>query len=283
MKKLVSLGLIAGALFAKEVTTIVPYYAVLDYGNKSSKDNGNIKGIYFSNGTLNYLFEFAYSKTDIKYKNSATPNLIQDEITAIYSNYFVNKSFKIGIHSNSTTDTDLQNGNTLIFGASGWKWLGYYSKLTFGADFYTSYYANGKDLKYKTAKVRVNQISPFISYYKAYKSFLNTITFKLNYEKISAYDESLTSYELKDNFAKGKFYAEAEIFTGKMRTGIKDNGFTVYNSKDKYKNSYKIKAGYYLKSNLKADISYTYNKFDEFGNQKDTTNSVIVATVSYSF
>ena len=76
-KVLVSLVLISNIAYA-EVSTILPYSAILDYSEKSSKNSGSINGVYFSTGNLSYLTEVSYSHTNIKYKQSTT-SLKQDE------------------------------------------------------------------------------------------------------------------------------------------------------------------------------------------------------------
>lgn len=282
--KMLSVGFLIGSSLQAEVVTVAPYSGVLSYDNNSSKNSGTINGFYASSGTLNYLMEFSYAATDIKYKY-ATTNLTQDEFTFVYNRYWKSHALKVGIHTNSTTDKSLQNGITLILGGSKWKWYGY-SKLTYGLDYYTTEYANGQDLEDNNVSVRVNQLSPYISYYKPFS--LNTKTFtslKINLENINAYtsDKSYRSYELKNTIYYKKAYLELGVFGGKFRTGIKDNGMTVYNSKDIIKKSLSAKIGYYINTKLNTSLAYSSSTYDEYEHNSENTNTAVVISASYRF
>ena len=304
MKNKIILYILICATFAQaEVTTILPFKASLKYGDKSTKEKGIINGFYISNGTLNYLTEFAYSHTDIEHKNTATNNLVQDEVTMVYTKFNPNYSLKIGLHTNSTTDVDLQNGNTLILGTTIWKWFGY-DKLTFGLDYYTTYYVNGKDLNGTATPIRVHQVSPSLTYFKNIGTFNNTLSIKGNFTKVEGYIidkttetttnetkedefEALNSVEVKNTFAYKSLYLELGYFSGKLRTGIRDAGMTVYNSKDIIKQSASAKIGFNIAGTLNTSVGYTATTFDEYGgildNTKDVTNKAMVATISYSY
>jgi len=285
MKKIVLLSIVLISSLLAEVTTIVPYSVYLDYGSKSAKDSGTINGVYFSTGDLNYLTEISYSSTNISYRNSNISDLVQNEATFIYHKYTKKYATKIGFHANSTTDTDLQNGLTMIVGISSWKYYGYYKKLSYGVDYYNSYYANGQDLDQNATKVTVNQITPYVSYYQPLKTVSNKISLKANFQSIDAYsgDTSYTSFELKDRVFMKKSYFEIKYIFGKSRTGISDGGMTVYNSKDLMTNTLSLKMGYYLNKKITLSGSLTKNRFDEFGGNNNVTNQIIVGTLSYKF
>ena len=281
--KILIVGLLSATIVNAEVNTILPYSAYLDYDSKSSKKSGNINGFYFSRGDLSYLTEINYAHTDIKYKQQSE-HLKQDELTFVYNKYKLKYAVKAGIHINSTSDKDLQNGNTVILGLNSWKYIGY-NKLSYGFDFYSSIYKNGKDLNNNSATVRVDQITPFISYFKYYTNFSNFISLKGNFEQIGAYsnEKTYSSYELKDTIYYKQTYFELGYFSGTMRTGIKDNGMTVYNSRDKITQIINTKVGYYINKNLNTSLSYSTSKFDEFNGQKDTKSNAVIATISYTF
>jgi len=267
-----------------EVVTVVPYSGVLGFDNNSSKNSGSINGFYASSGTLSYLLEFSYTYTDIKYKSS-TDNLTQNEYTFIYNRYWNDHAVKVGIHTNSTTDKSLKNGTTLIIGTSKWKWFGY-SKLTYGLDYYNTSYVNGEDLADNNHSVIVDQISPYISYYKPFSlSTKNLISLKINIENINAYSEQkdYISYELKDTLYYKKAYLEIAYIGGELRTGIKDGGMTVYNSKDLITNAISAKLGFYINSKLNTSLSYTSTTYDEYNNIDNINSSALVMTASYTF
>ena len=136
--------------------------------------SGMVNGFYLSSGTLKYLTEFSYTRTNIEYTSGSIDDLSQDEITFIHHRYFLNKSFKYGIHTNSTSYVDLQNGNTLILGGSYWKFFGY-DKLTLGKDFYYSIY--GINLPKQLVNIAENKpITPQLDY-EASKLFIRFTDF----------------------------------------------------------------------------------------------------------
>jgi hypothetical protein len=281
--KFILLVLISVLSLHAEVVSIVPYSGVLNYDSNSIKSSGTINGVYVNSGTLSYLTEFSYTSTDVKYKQS-TDNLVQDEFTFIYNRYFKTHALKIGLHTNSTTDTTLENGSTFILGMKKWKWYGY-SKFTYGLDYYSTFYGNGENLDGNKTKVTVTQFTPYFSYYKPYRKFTSLISGKVNFETINAYtnDTSYTSYELKDKFFYKKGYLELGYFGGKLRTGIKDGGMTVYNSKDIITQALSAKVGYYINTKLNTSLSYTSSTYDEYKNADDLTSSAIVMTLSYTY
>ena len=281
--KIIFLVILSVISLNAEVVTVVPYSGILDYDSNSIKSSGTINGVYVSSGTLSYLTEFSYTSTDVKYKQS-TDDLKQNEFTFVYNRYFKTHSFKVGIHSNSTTDDTLQNGSTLILGMQKWKYKGY-SKFTYGLDYYNSFYGNGQDLNDNNATVTVIQFTPYFSYYKPYRRFSSLISGKVNFETINAYkdDSTYTSYELKDKFFYKKGYLELGYFGGRLRTGIKDGGMTVYNSKDIITQILSVKAGYYINRRLNTSLSYSLSNYDEYNNADDLSNSVLVMTLSYTF
>jgi len=168
-KKRILVGglLVSTSLIAKDVTTILPYYATMNYDNStahSDKDNGTISGIYVSRGNLNYLLEVDYAKTDIKYKSSTgNSNLKQDGTTLIYSKYYPKYMLKGGIHHISTTDTDLGDGDTIIFSIGGYKWKGY-DKYSYGLENYYTKFKDGHDENSIAKAINIIQLSPYYSF-----------------------------------------------------------------------------------------------------------------------
>lgn len=292
MKKLIlSISVLTSALLA-DVSTVLPYAGSINYGsnnNKSVKDKANLYGFHYSIGNLSYLLDFDYSHIKTKYKNSATPDLKQDDVVLTYSKFYPTFMYKLGLHTINTTDKQLDNGWTIITGIGGYKFYGY-NKLTYGIDGYYSSYKDGHDENYVAKKVKISQVTPYISYYKALSLNLgNTVTAKLNYQHSSNFvKKSYTSYEFSDTIFYKKTFTTFKFYGGKMRTGIKDGGFVVYNTLDLMKNGYGVKFGYHLSKKTTLSISYdsnTYREFDQSGTTitDDNTNSVIVASIGHTF
>jgi hypothetical protein len=287
MRKIVIGSMIIGSLFAKDVTTVMPYYGILDYddnSNKTAKKDGDVAGAYFSIGNLGYLAEFDYSKTTIKYKDSNIKDLEQDEFVLTYSKYYPKYMFKIGLHNIDTTDTDLGNGNTLIFAIGGYKWKGY-DKYSYGLETFYSMYPDGYDEKYTQKDINIIQLTPYFGFSKAINiNTRNNIDFKINYIQADDYKtKDYTSYEVSNTLFYKKFFTTIKAYGGEMKTGVKSGGSVVYNSKDLLKSGYGINMGYYIKPNFKATVGYSINNYTEYGKTEDTTNSLLITTLNYSF
>jgi len=278
MKKIVVAGMfVLGTSLFAEVTTVATNIAFLNYTD-AKKSSATLFSTYFNTGTLSYLTEFSYVRTDITYNNSTTA-LSQDEFTFIYKRYFEDYSYKFGLHMNSTTDRDLENGTTTILGIGAWNYFGY-SKLSYGLDYYYSTYANATDLSFQKNSIIVNELSGYMSYYTPFQSFSNLFAIKINYESIEVYEESYTSFELSNKFYIGDAEIALKGFFGKMQTGIREGGMVVYNSKDVLKSSLSINFGYHLDESFMLDISYTQIQSDEYLSNEIIT-SVIAVGASY--
>ena len=75
---------------------------------------------------------------------------------------------------------------------------------------------------------------------------------------------------------------------GDMKSGVRDNGFSVYNTKDLYHRSYQAKLGYYFTPKLNISINYTANDYEEYNAATlqllpEGRNSIVYAAVSYTF
>jgi len=274
MKKLIVVGLIlfVTSLYA-EVVTVAANVTFLNYTD-AKKSSATTSEFYINSGTLSYLTEFDYSRTDMTYNNSVK-TLSQDEFTFVYSRYFLGYSYKFGLHMNSTTDTDLENGTTTIVGINGWKYFGY-SKLIYGLDYYYSTYANGTDLNLQKKSIIVNELSGYCSYYAPFTNVSNLVLARVNYENIEAYEESYTSFEFVDTL----YFRDTEVslkgFFGKMQTGVRGGGMIVYNLKDMLKNEFSLNVAYHFDKNFKLNIAASQSKSDEYFGLEITTNSITV-------
>jgi len=274
------------SLFA-EVTTFLPYGANINYtndGTKSAKKDGTISGLYFSYGNLSYLLELDASHTNIKYKDSTTSDLKQNDFTFAYSGYYPTWKYKIGFHYIDTTDNDLRDGDVLITEIGGYQSYGY-DKFSYGLEGYYSYYKDGTDENGVRKKIKIYQGTPYMGFSKAIDiNTRNNIKIKLNY--VSSKDYSTTScksYELEDTLYYKKFYTTLKIYGGKMKSGVKDGGHTVYNTKDLLKDGYSFKVGYFIDKNFAVSASYAKNNFEEYGKSGEASNDIAVATLTYKY
>lgn len=294
MKKILTLGavfVVTSSLMAK-VSTVLPYIATIDYGNdstKSVKDRATLFGIHASQGDLSHLVEIDYSHIKTKYKDRAITDLSQDDISLAYGKYFPKFMYKVGLHYISTNDDQLNNAIVAITSVGGYKYIGYYDKVSYGLEGYYSYYKDGHDENYVAKKIGIFQATPYISYHKAINvNSANTFVVKGNFEYSSDYvKHNYASYEVSDTLFYKKFFTTLKVYGGEMRSGVKDGGFTVYNTLDLMKRGGEVKVGYYIKPNIVADISYGVNKYSEYDVAgtitADNTNSVAVASLSYSY
>jgi len=292
MKKII-LGtvLLVSSIFA-EVVTVLPYTGLIDYdsdSSKSIKDKARLIGIHASVGTLKYLLEADYSHLSIKFKDSTIEDLSQDDITLAYGKYYDNYMFHIGDHYIHTNDEELGDGNTLITGICGYTWDDY-DKYSYGVDGYYSLYSDAHDEKFSKTTVNIIQFTPYLSFYKYFnKNISNTFLLKMNYEIAPDYvKDTYTSYEISDTFGYKSFFTTLKYYNGEMRTGVKDSGFTVFNTLDLLKDGFDIKLGYYLTPSAIVSISYGENNYEEFDENtasmlEEGKNSVAVATFSYTF
>ena len=296
MKKLILAGLSIASIAMADVKTVIPYGGYIEYdSSRSSKDNSKFGGIYTSVGNLSYLFELAYSYIDTKYKNSTQENLRQHDITMKYGKYYKDFTWNIGLHfiNNNEKESyrDLGDGYVAIFGIDRYKWYGY-DKLTYGVDVYFSRYADAHNDKSSanTTTIDLWQFTPQIIYSKAINlNTRNTIVLKGNYIKADDYkDTSYTSYEVSDTIGYKRFFTTLKFNGGEMKSGVKDGGFTVYNTKDLLKNAYSIKLGYYFTKKLEADVSYTSNHYQEYDAANlrllpEGSSSIAVISMRYSY
>jgi len=292
MKKIIlGTALAVSSMFA-EVVTVLPYGGIIDYdsdSSKSIKDKATLLGFHASVGTLKYLLEADYSHIATEYKDSTIDDLSQDDITLAYGKYYDNFMFRIGDHYINTNDKELGDGNIIITAIGGYNYDGY-DKYSYGVEGYYSTYSDGHDEKYNKHSINILQFTPYLSFYKYFnKDMTNTVGLKVNYQIASDYvDDSYTSYEISDTFGYKSFFTTLKYYNGEMRTGVKDGGFTVFNTLDLYNDGYDLKLGYYLTPNATISISYGENNYEEFDELSKTmlnegTNSVTIATFSYTY
>jgi len=280
MQLLLFVLLSSTTLFA-EVSQILSFNSFMKYDKNSYKSSGYISGLYYNTGTLSYLSEFTYTHTDIRYRY-ITQNLVQDDYAMAYSHYFINSSYKIGVHASSTSDKDLQNGVTLLLDYNRWKWFNAKQKISYGVGLYQSYYANAKDLKDNNRSVNIVELSANVGYYHIFKEVANYSALRLNYEDVKSYDDHYLFFEFQDIVYYKKFEVALEYMQGSMRTGILNGGLAVYNSKDLLKRKLKIGVKYPISLATKIEVSYAKTNYDEFKN-RNLNSSTFSFNINYAY
>ena len=293
MKKVFTFLLLSLGLYG-DVVSILPYAGSIDYGNDiqtSAKDRASIYGVHISIGDLSYLLELDYCAYDALYKDKTLSPLQQNDFTAIYSSYTPSFMLRYGVHYVQTTDTQLDDGVVAIVGWGGYDFFGY-DKLSYGLDFYGSYYPHGhnetQSVTQTSQGVRLAQFSPYIQYYKALNlHWGNKVSFRYNWEYGFDFQQKQYSlYEISDTLYYDQLYVTLEYYNGEMRSGVMQGGFVVYNTLDLLKRGSKIEFGWQAKAILVA-FSYMQNSYNEFSVDssitKENTNSLYLSTINIRF
>ena len=296
MKKFFILSCLGLSSLFGDVISVLPYGGKIDYGSdyqSSYKDYATLYGVHASIGNLGYLLEVDYSQYTATYKDPTQEQLKQDDIAVAYGKYFPSWMFRFGMHYISTTDEQLGDGIVGILGVGGYSFYGY-DKFSYGMNGYLSYYKDGHSNTQNTTvdptkTIIITQLSPYVSYYKSInKDWGNLIHLQLDAEYASEYDKkSYYSFAISDTIYYKKAFINVKYYNGEMRTGVKDNGFTVYNTLDLVKNGYSAKVGISLDA-LTLAFGYVSNTYREYDPNrvvitKDNTNSLYFTTISIGF
>jgi hypothetical protein len=275
-----------------EVITLLPYSAFIDYtsdNQASLKDKSILYGAHISVGTLSYLLALDYSHLTTDYKDKTADKLNQDDFTLSYATYSKTKMLKFTGHYIDTSDVELGNAFIATISVEKYRYFNY-DKLRYGCDTSLSLYQNGHNELYEEKPIFIPQVTPYISYYKAINiNWGNTLQVKGNYQFSYNYvQKSYTSYEISDTMLYKSLFVTLKYYDGEMRTGVKDSGFTVFNSLDLMRNGFEEKIGYYLTKNTIYTLSYAWNRYREFDSSFETIthenkSSLILLSLSYSF
>ena len=285
--KLILGTLLTGSTLFADVTTLRPYTALLQYDssvNVSANDKGNIVGMNFSHGNLDYLLELDYARTNIKYKVNTVNDLVQDDITVAYSRYFEIFFIKGGIHYINTTDIDMGDGITFMATVGGYQWQGY-DKISYTLDTYYTLYKDGYNDAGIKSEVSIVQLSPNFTYSKVINADTrNNIHVKLNYQVTKDYlQDNYFSYKIQNTLYYKSFFANIKFIGGEMISGVRDNGYTAFNTKDVIKNSYGMKLRYYFNPNNLLTIGYDVNNYQEYLAIDEGSFSVASFTYTYTY
>ena len=287
MKKIILTTLLSASIAMAEVITLLPYGGMIDYGTDKStsvKDSSILYGAHASVGTLNYLIEADYSHIDTTYKYSTISDLSQDDISLSYAHYSTNMMYKFGTHYINTSDEQLGNAIVGFLSLEGYNYFAY-DKLSYGLNGFYSYYKDGHDENYTSKEIGIFQVTPYLSYYKALNiNWGNTLLLKGYYQIAPNYiQKEYSSFEISDTILYRSLFLTLKYYDGEMRSGVKDGGFTVFNTLDLSKSGFNAKLGYYLTSAAIVSLSYAQNNYIEYGFSEENTNRVALASLSYSF
>lgn len=278
MKKLLLTASILAATLNAEVISLLPYGGSLSYDTdsaKSVKDTATLYGVHATVGTLKYLIEVDYLKTDISYKNTSFENLNQDDITFAYGRYFENFMLRGGIHYISNNDPILGDGYVGFGTLGGYNYVGY-DKYSYGVEAYYSKYDNN---------VSLAQFTPYFSAYNAINvNWGNTLVLKANYQVTPDYAKSnYLSYDVSNTIYYKSIYLTLRGYGGEMVSGVKDSGFTVINTQDLMQTGYGAKLGYYFTPSAILSLSYDVNNYEEVNLVEAGSSSVVMASFYYGF
>ena len=291
MKKFLMVTTILATSLAADVITVLPYVGYIDYdkeNTKTVKEKSTLFGLHTSIGSLSYLLEFEYMKFNTVYKTDTIygdiDDLNQDDISLAYGYYFSNIMLRGGAHYINTNDILLGDGVIGFATLGGYNFVDY-DKYSYGLEGYYSYYKKGHDEKFVRKSIGITQLTPYVSAYNSWSEHWgNLISLKLNYQIAKDYiQDSYLSYEFSDTLYYRSLFLTLRGYTGEMRSGIIDSGFTVANTLDLIKNGYGGKVGYSFTPTAVLSVGYDVNSFREYGALEDGSNTVAIASFSYGF
>ncbi len=273
-----SLGTVA--LAETEISTL-SYGAYFDFDDKSPKSNGYLVGGYVSfNKDKTHLFEFGYDRTSLDFGTAGT--LDQNDITAKYTRFFVDRSYKIGLRGTISEDDNLaSDGYVGILGVEAFKAYDYVA----GIDAFYSRYdnvvfeANGVG-----QGVNAYQLSPF--YGKYFPTAIGKgwyLQGKLDLTQVDSagQDAFRTAVEGLVTWYSGPYSLTAKGFVGQRQFFVDTGGFTSYNLADLYKGGVKVEAKYTISPRASVKAAYSWDKREV--NNLDSEASVYSLAVGVNF
>lgn len=270
-----------------DVVTFLPYGGAIAYEkneDKSLKEQTYLTGLYASVGNLGYLLEVGYNYLQTKYKDTAADDLKQHDFIFAYSKYGINSFYRLGVHYIDTTDAELGNGIVAIATLGKYSFINY-DKFSYGMEGYLSYYKDGHTQNDEYIDVIVGQLTPYIGYFKSLSvNWQNDFDLRANAVALRQTGvRSFYSFEISDTLYYKSFYTSIKAYYGKMQVGVKDSGFTVYNTFDTLKEGYGVKFGYYFKKSLSISLSLNVDRCLEYRKTEDGSRYSGIASLSYNF
>jgi len=205
------------------------------------------------------------------------PKLDQKEFTLVYSKYFDNYIARIGFHYIDSANKVVDETSTYIFGLRYKK-----SAIDYGIDFYYSDYKNN------LSNLKVYQLSPYYKFNFWQKSKFGNFSLKTTYNFISPdsddtsiNDKHSLGIELENSY--NQFTTTLETVFGKEMFAIKDNGFTIFEQQNLYKNSYSIALKYDINKHEYIKVKALTQKFIDKNRNVTSTSSVGKLVYGFKF
>jgi hypothetical protein len=287
--KLALLALVGSLAFGSE-NAFLPYGGVINYSGSTTRDKGNVLGMYMSSYGAPYKTELDLGHTTISY-NDGSPDLKQTDFTGIidcYQGY--NWVYKGGIHYISSDDSLTNKGKIFIAGATYYK----ANKYNMGMDVYYSDYDNESDspkVWQFTPKAGISfgqynsDLGSFYAEVKLdYINLTQSVTTTKTVGNIMTNTTTTTTTTFKGSYAssqislsnyKGAFTTSVAFWGGERVYAVDNGGFVVNNLSDKQKGGFKFSEAYKINNKSSVKFEYVYTKFDgELGNSQSKLFSV---------
>jgi len=282
MKKLILFLLLAVGitkLLASD-STLIPYLSQTDYSD-GSKSDSTIGGLYYRYSTATHTYELGFEKIALKFNDSNTSDLKQDDITFVYS-YQMDKNYKLktGLHYILSNESYINKTTIFLLG------LGYIEKKSFklGANLAISLYSSS------ALASKIIQLKPYYGFtYGERNSVMGKFYTKFNMyiihpkEITTSLKHTYYSYELELNHSKGNFTNKVSGWIGEQLYALRDNGFTVYNLNEEHNGGFSISSRYSINSDIGLKLAYVYEDFNEIGSTTATIMNRIVLSCDVNF
>ncbi len=260
------------------------YQTYINYHNSNVKKNGYASTVYLSmgNGINNYV-QIGASYTHINYKTGS--NLNQKDFTFTYTNtnqILKNHSFTLGMHYIKSDDTLTDNGYTLFFDITHFKYKGYLFRWSTGVGVFYSRYT-------KQTNFTVLQLTPHASFkifadYKRgglYADVLGYYIHVSNADRIGVRKSNNISLEGDIRYYYGKYDFKLGAWLGNQVFAVKNGGFVVYNLKEEYRGGILGGIGYSFTYRLRISFNLGVSRYEESGNKAIQT--VGTFSIGYRF
>lgn len=258
-------------LVASEIT-LAPFYGSTTFSN-SDKDKSTNYGLYYKLGGLKSVVEYQ----DVKYlPESNTTNFTQTNMALTYD---FTSNLYAGIHYINSSNKQYDKSYSALLGLK--KKI---ESLTIGLNYSYSDYDKNNIIK------TVQQFTPYIGFsYGDYKSMMGTYYIKIStdliYTDTNATDipSEYSTYGISITQNKGSFQNSLQYFNGEHMFAVRDNGLTMQNFEEIYKNSLSISSKYIFSKATSLQLSYIQKDFRTYGDQTKSDLESILLFIYFKF
>jgi len=263
--------------------TFVPYYGFTEYSD-SLKDESKNYGLYYSSENTKMLIDYQ----DVTYTQD---NNISSDIntsgfsqTNIAFQYNFNSSDSTSFH---TTINYINSSNNEYDGAYiatvGVKEK--FNSFDLGLNYSYSKYDN-------TLVSTVQQFSPSLSFsFGDYKSLMGNYNVKILSDliypstntNINGLSSNYSSYGISLTQNKGNFQNSIQYYSGDHIFAVRDDGMSVQNFEDIYKNSLSLSCKYNFSKTTSMQISHIRKDFVEYGSTSEMKLANTILFLYYNF